>query len=122
MYYISYGREVHCRYIQPKLAYLLQRFAPRSVNMAPRVGYRGYGSTYQTINYMTYHNYGECATDEPFCVRRPNIFKKTPFFTRLICHITSLVIIRNFLWLHNHQTIITCKKLLICNTFLLAWN
>ena len=27
-------------------------------------------------------SYGECATDEPFCMRRQNIIKTTPFFSR----------------------------------------
>ena len=70
---------------------------------AAKAGYRGYGPTYHTIYDILY---GECATDDPFCVRQPNIFEKTPFFTqRLICHIPNLTTIHNFLWLHNHHTI-----------------
>ena len=41
-----------------------------------KVRYRGYGPTYRTICDILY---GECATDEPFCVRRLNIFEKKPF-------------------------------------------
>ena len=48
--------------------------------MAPKVGYRGYGLTYTILYFVIL--YGECATDESFCMRRPNIFKTTPFFTR----------------------------------------
>ena len=77
--------------------------AKRRGNYAVEVGYRGYGLTYHTIYDISF---GECATDEPFCVRCPNVFKMTPFFTRwLIGHITNFVAIRNFLWLHNHHTI-----------------
>ena len=75
----------------------------RRGNYAVEVGYRGYGLTYHTIYDISYC---ECATDEPFCVRCPNVFKMTPFFTRwLIGHITNFVAICNFLWLHNHHTI-----------------
>ena len=28
-------------------------------------------------------SYGECATDKPFCERRPNIFETMPFLGRL---------------------------------------
>ena len=48
--------------------------------MVPKVGYRGYGLTYTILCIVI--SYGECATDGPFCMRRPNIFKTTPFFTR----------------------------------------
>ena len=48
---------------------------------------KGYGPTYHTIYDISY---GEFATDKPFCVRRPNIFETTPFFTqRLICHVCT---------------------------------
>ena len=52
--------------------------------------------------------YGDCTTDKPFCVRWPNTFKTPPVFSRrLICHITNLIAIHNFLWLHSHHTIYT---------------
>ena len=70
---------------------------------AAEVGYRGYGPTYHTIYGISY---GECTTDEPFCMRWLNILEKMPFFTRrLIWHITNLVTIHNFPWLHNYHTI-----------------
>ena len=48
--------------------------------MLPRLDvYRGFGPPYHTIYVIAY---GECATDEPFCGRRPISFKKTPFFTQ----------------------------------------
>ena len=51
-----------------------------------------HGPTYHAIYDISY---GECATNEPFCVRWP-----TPFFTqRLICHITNLIVILNFLYM-----------------------
>ena len=41
---------------------------------------------------MLYMIYGEYTTDEPLCIRQPNIFEMMPFFTRrLIYHITNLV-------------------------------
>ena len=43
-----------------------------------KVGYRGYGPPYHTIYDILY---GECTADKPFCVRRLNIFEKTPLFT-----------------------------------------
>ena len=73
---------------------------PTRGKYAAEVGY-SHGPTYHTVYDISF---GECATgDEPFCVRRP-----MPYFTqRLICHITNLIAIRNFLWLHNHLTIYT---------------
>ena len=85
--------DVHCQYIRPE------------VNMLPR-------SDIEAMDQppVLYISYGECATDEPFCVRGPNIFKMMPFFTRrLICHIMNLVAIRNFLWLCNRHTIYISK-------------
>ena len=81
MYYIQYGREVHSRYIRPEAQ-------SAEVNMPLRSDIRkGYGPTYHTIYDISY---GEFATDKPFCVRRPNIFETTPFFTqRLICHVCT---------------------------------
>ena len=53
--------------------------------MHDEVSYRGYGPTYYTIYNI---QYGECATDEPLCVRQPNISTTTPFFTqRFLSHI-----------------------------------
>ena len=46
---------------------------------AAEVEYRGYGPTYHTI--LCDISYAECATDKPFCIRQPNIFEKTLFFT-----------------------------------------
>ena len=46
---------------------------------AAEVGYRGYGPTYHTIYDISY---GECATDEPFCMRRPNSLKRRHFTLR----------------------------------------
>ena len=68
-------------------------------------------------------SYGECATDEPFCVRWTSICQTTPFFTRrLICHITNLVAICNFLWLHNHHTICNSKDITIYNATYTPWT
>ena len=71
---------------------------------AAEVGHGGYGLTYHTIYDILY---GECATDEPFCVRQPSIFETMPFFTHhfSLCLILNLVTMRNFLWLHNHHMI-----------------
>ena len=45
--------------------------------MPPRSDiYRGYGPTYHTIYDISY---GECAIDEPFCVRQLNIFEAMSF-------------------------------------------
>ena len=49
------------------------RATKRRGKYAAEVGYRGYVPTYRTICNISY---GECATDEPFCVRRPHIFEK----------------------------------------------
>ena len=46
---------------------------------AAEVRYRGYGPSYNTVYVISY---GECATDEPFCLRWPNIFKTASFFTQ----------------------------------------
>ena len=41
-----------------------------------KVKYRGYGPTYHTIYDISY---GECITDEPFCVRWLKFFKHLHF-------------------------------------------
>ena len=51
---------------------------------AAEVGYRGYGPTYRTVYNISY---GECRTDEPFCVRRLNISEATPFSLGGLHHI-----------------------------------
>ena len=85
------------------IANILDRGAKCRGKYAAKVRYRGYGPTYHTICDILF---GECATDEPFCVRWQNIFKTTPFFTqRSLPLIQDFVAIHNFLWLHNYHTI-----------------
>ena len=101
--YSMVGRSIANIAIQPEAPCIYGGAKCRG-KYATKVRYRGYGLTYHTIIYDI--SYGECATDEPFCVRLLNILEIMPFFTwRLVCHIPNLVTICNFQWLHNHHSI-----------------
>ena len=62
-----------CLHYSPLLPHHICRDAKRQGKYATEVRYRGYGPTYHTILY------GECAKDEHFCVRQPNILNNAIF-------------------------------------------
>lgn len=98
MQFISYGREVNCRYIWPE------------VNMQPRSDIEAIGRL--TILYMLYRMVSAQQTN--LFAWDGRILSKRRHFSFGGWHdITNLTAICNFLWLCNHHTIWRCNRLLI---------